>query len=226
MTALIVIGAILVFFALLFSFSVTLYVRWTDALRLKVGIFGLRFDVMSPEKDEKDALREKQSRPKRVHAKKKSSSQKKKKPSPDTKKEVHSFSETVELVLGLIRSVFSPVTFILRHLRITDLSVWVKVGQEDADQTALTYAGIGIAVHDTVAFLKSLIPVQIKKIEIVPDFVSGETVQDVSFRVKLRLGIIIAGLLGMLFYVIKDLLSHKWKEENDREIKKEGVSYE
>ena len=58
MKALLVIGIIVLVFAVLLSFSVTLYVSITDVVRLKLGMFGLRFDVKSPERDAKLALKD------------------------------------------------------------------------------------------------------------------------------------------------------------------------
>lgn len=53
-----VVGIIIAVLALLLSFSVTLYVSISDAVRIKVGMFGIKLDVKSPEHDLKAAAKE------------------------------------------------------------------------------------------------------------------------------------------------------------------------
>lgn len=231
-----VVGIIIAVLALLLSFSVTLYVSISDAVRIKVGMFGIKFDVKSPEHDLKAAAKEAEKLEKEeqnaLKKKKKKGGGKKKKTaaksgSAGKQEEKDSFSDTVFLILNLIKSVFSPSLFVLRHTRLAGVYLDMAVGTESADKTALTYAGIGIAVSNTLAFLKSQIKVRVKHCSIRPDFTSDHITQQTHFKVKIRLGVIIWGGLGMLTNIIRSMFL-KTKEEQTPTVNqiKEGVKDE
>ncbi len=109
------------------------------------------------------------------------------------------FAQTVYFALDLIKALLPPAVDLLSHLRITRLKVFISVGEEEADQTAYAYAAVNTAVYNTLAMLKSLILVKVEKIEIFADFVTGETRQFYSFRVKLRICHLLAAAVRMLF---------------------------
>lgn len=122
------------------------------------------------------------------------------------------FTQTVYFVLDLIRAMLPPVKELMSHLRITRLKVWISVGEEEADQTAYAYAAVNTAVYNTLALLKSLIRVKVQKIEVFADFVTGETKQAYSFRVKLRVCHLLFAAVRMLF---RFLGIAKQKEKNE-----------
>lgn len=220
MKALLIIGIIILVFAVLLSFSATLYVSITDVVRMKAGAFGLRFDIRSPERDAKLALKETERLEKKEERalKKKKRKKKKAKNGRTPAKEGHpkkeeAFSDTVFLILNIIKSIFEPSKFVLRHTRLTGLCFDMSVGTDSADKTALTYAGIGIAVNNTLALLKSQIKVTVKRFSLRPDFTAEHITQDIRFKVKVRLGVIIAGGLGMLINMIKNVFIHTKEEQ-------------
>ena len=229
-------GAVLAALTLLLSCSVVVSVRITDAVRIRVGMLGVRFDVLSPERDARKAAREekekRRKKPRRANKKKKRASGKKKDASARKKqqeKEEDRFLDTVQLILRLIRSVFSPSLYVLRHTRLTGVSIEMAVGGESADKTALACAGIGIALNNALALLKSQITVRVKRLSIRPDFTSGRITQNTRFRVKLRLGVIIVGVAGMLIHIIRDFFLREREQEPDHTKEsesKEGVDHE
>ena len=221
-------GIVLAALALLLSCSVVVYVRITDALRIQVGMLGLRFDVLSPERDARKAAKEKREKEKK---KKKQGGKKKKaaKKSPGEEKkqeakEEDRFLDTVHLILKLIRAIFSPSLYVLRHTRLTGVSVEMAVGCDSADKTALTCAGIGIALNVSVVLSFDQ---KLKRLSIRPDFSSGRITQNTRFRVKIRLGVIIVGVVGMLIHIIQTFfLSEQEREQGKMKEIKEGVNHE
>lgn len=106
--------------------------------------------------------------------------------------------ETVYFILKQIKAVLPPIGFLMKHLRITGLKVFMSVGGEDASHTALNYAAAGSGIYSLIAGLKSFMTVRVKKIELYADFVTGETHQDIAFKIKLRLGLILIAAFSMI----------------------------
>lgn len=109
-----------------------------------------------------------------------------------------SFGEVVELILDILSSVFDPSMALLRATRITALDLRMSIGDEEAGDTALAYAGYSSAVYCVLAVLQANIKVKVKRIELNANFISGETVQDISFKVKIRLGAVLWATLRMI----------------------------
>lgn len=231
-TALLIIGGILLLIMLLLCSHLVVQVRLTKALRIKVGILGIYVTLISPEKAHKKAAakaretpkqkekreqkeRKKEQKKERKQALKASSRSKKKTfrnnriteaqtaPPPKT------FPETVSFVLDLIRAVLPPVGGMLRHFKLTNLDLNISVGGQDAAKTALTFVKISTAVHQTCAILATQIHVQIKQIDIRPNFCSEKIQQDISFSLNIRLIRIIVGGLVILYNVVIPSLTDK-----------------
>lgn len=113
------------------------------------------------------------------------------------------FSATVKEVLALIRRCFPHAGYILRHLRLRRVVIAINVGAEDAHATALRYGQVQAAVNTALATLTGYgADIQLQALCIQPDFVTGEFRQWISFRMKLRVGVIILGGLGILGKII------------------------
>lgn len=202
MTAIYVIGAVLGVLVLLLSCSLTLYVDIAEEIDIRLGIFGLRFrwDKLFHEREQKPKRRKK--KPK----KQKSSEEK-----PAPKKTKKKLTDQIHMVLEIVKSVIAPTKYMLRHVRVTRICAKVTIGEEDADETAMTYAAVSTAVYDTLALLKTLIRVKVKQIDIRPDFVTGEWEYEISGKVKIRLFIILFGAVGMISNLIGNTLNTKSK---------------
>lgn len=215
MTGLVITGVIVGLIVLLLLSSLVLRVDITDEVRIKAGMLGIYRDLLSPEKEQKDAQKKKHKKEKKSkRSEKKSKSHKKS--DQERKKPKKDFTETVYFVLDLLQAMFSPVKFILRHIRLTNLRLHISIGGEDASNTALTFAGISTAVHNTIAVLKSHIVVRIQEVDIQPDFSAQKTVQDIQFCVRLRLVIIIAGGVGILYNMAKSTFAGNRRGKNKK----------
>ncbi|MGI5958837.1 MAG: hypothetical protein ACOX60_05425 [Massiliimalia sp.] len=201
MTGWIIFGSIVLVVALILSLSGVVYVHFSDeGLTLKVGAFGLGIVLMAPGKQpigrkKKKSPRKKKKKASKTKQKVSDAAQKAAEKHPRAKEDM---SEFISALLLFVRTVFQPGLYLLRHLRFTSVFVWMRVGKEDADETALSYAKTYSAVSGILAVLSSYCTVKIKQVDISADFVRGTTSQDISFKIKLRLGVIVWALLCMI----------------------------
>lgn len=118
------------------------------------------------------------------------------------------FTATVKEVVALLRRCFPNAKYLLRHLRFRRVTIAINVGAQDAYTTAIRYGQIQAGVNTTLGLLAGYgADVKLNAVCIQPDFVTGEFRQWISFRVKLRLGVIIIGGLGILGKVIGHFLA-------------------
>lgn len=124
------------------------------------------------------------------------------------------FTTTVKEVVALLRRCFPNAKYLLRHLRFRRVTIAINVGAQDAYTTAIRYGQVQAGVNTTLGLLAGYgADVKLNAVCIQPDFVTGEFRQWISFRVKLRLGVIIIGGLGILGKVIGHFLA---KESPDK----------
>ena len=197
----IIFGCIIGLFAGILSLSAVVTVHYSEEFLIWIGAGPFRYGVLVTE--EEQAAREakkkqKEKKKKAVPVKKKSSNVRKKRPSqPKKKPQKGNVKETVGIVLDLIRAVAGPLPFLLRHFRVTGLKAWIVVGGDDAAEIALNYGKLSGVVHGSLAALRNLIPVRVKRIDLFCDFCSSETRQQIDFKVKIRIGILLWTALRM-----------------------------
>ncbi|WMJ22237.1 hypothetical protein RBG61_09575 [Paludicola sp. MB14-C6] len=208
MTALIIIGSIIAFFALLLSFSLTVYVSIQEEVKIAIGAFGYRYHI-DLDDDGKPKKPKKKKKKKKQTAEKKQENIKKPSKKPDSK----SFGETIEFALSLLRAVIKPTLKLLKHTRITKLSLYMTVCGEEADETAIFFGQVSTGIYNLLGHLDNLITLKVKSVDIVPDFVSDEAKYNIFFKVKLRFCHIIGALISMivkfLVNTIKNNLQHE-----------------
>lgn len=219
MTALIVIGCIVGFIALLLSFSVTVYVHITEEVNVSVGALGFKKKIDSEEFQKKQ---ENKKKPKKKKKNKKTPDQPKEQ-KPKEKVTQKTFGETVEFALMIIKSIAKPSKRLLSHIRITCLSLQMTVCDEDADETAIQFGQICTGIYALLGHLDQLLTLKVKKVEIRPDFVSDEAQYDIYFKVKLRLCHILGSAIGMIFNLIVNTIKTKnqQQEQNEQEIRQQ-----
>ena len=197
----IIFGCIIGLFAGILSLSAVVTVHYSEEFLIWIGAGPFRYGVLVTE--EEQAAREakkkqKEKKKKTVPVKKKNSNVRQKKPSqPKKKPQKGNVKETVGIVLDLIRAIAGPLPFLLRHFRVTGLDVQVVVGGEDAAEVALNYGKLCGIVHGSLAALKNLISVRIKRVDIFCNFCSEETNQQINFKLIIRLGILLWAALRM-----------------------------
>lgn len=223
MMALLVIGCIFVAFVILLSFSLTFYVTIKDEVEVKVGAFGFQklIDFEAPEsqkKKEKHLKKEAKEKAKiaRIKQKKLKKAQKKGAHSKGTHGGMtakvvtaNTFGETVEMVLTLLKSSALSTTSLLSHVRITRLKLYMTVCDETANETAISYGTISAGIYNLLGQLDHFITVKIKSIDIIPDFVGDEEIYDISFKVKLRINLIIGTAISIFFKFLVNIVKLK-----------------
>ena len=190
----IIAGGILLLLALILSLSAAADVRYDGEFYLSVGILGWRYPIL-PAKEEPE-----QKKP----AKKKQSEPKKRKtgpappPKPKEKPEKGDLGGLFRIVSDLLKAVFPPLGKLLCKLRLTRLEADILVGGEDAAQIAINYGRICGVFYGSYAALQNFIRVKkARRADISCDFLLPETREDISFRLKLRLGSILWAALCM-----------------------------
>lgn len=135
-----------------------------------------------------------------------------------------SFGEVVELILDILSSVFDPSMDLLRATRITALDLRMSIGDEEAGDTALAYAGYSSAIYCVLAVLQANIKVKVKHIELNANFISGETVQDISFKVKIRLGAVLWAALRMIGRFLRYTIKKQQRQAKNQPRKQSKVN--
>ena len=200
-----ILGGIVLALAAILSLSVAADVRYAEELSLSVGICGFRCRLLpAPEKPAPPPRRKKSAA---------SGKKRKKKPAPPEKPpEKGDLKGTFQIIWDLLKAALPPVGELLGKVRLVRLRVLVTVGGSDAAETALEYGRLCALVYGGYAALQSLIRVKAERVELNCDFLAPETVQEISFRLKLRVGSILWAALRIAFR----FLTHTSRKERQR----------
>ncbi|MBR3593975.1 MAG: DUF2953 domain-containing protein [Clostridia bacterium] len=207
----IILGLLLLCGALFFS-SLTLTVDYNEKFTAKVGWLGLKLNL----------AKEKKEKPKKEKSpKKKADGKPKRKEESALKKRFreNSFSENVRFVIGLLREIFPQFKYLLRHTRVRQLKLDLKIVGADAAKTAIEYGGVCSVLYPFLAWADSFLDLSMKKVDVSADF-AGEK-SKALFHVKLKIRVII--LLISAFKLIKLYL--KLTEVNENERKKHKFNH-
>lgn len=200
------VAALLIVFLLA---SVTVKVMISDTVRIWVGAFGIRFLILPA----------KQKKKRKSKKKKKASSVQKKKPTakkgkrPKEKPHEQSFGETVSFAVDLLRATVPGAAALLKKIRFVNMRVFVSVGADSADETAVRYGMVCGAVYNTLAAIDSVMTLRVKSVDVVSDFVTGEMRYDISFLAKLRIGSILKAAIGILISIIRMMFRRNAQQE-------------
>lgn len=139
--------------------------------------------------------------------------------------------EVISLVLDFIKAALGPAGFLIYRVRITSFCLTMSVGGEDASKAALNYAAVGSAVPYFIAGLGSVMTVKVRRADIWADFVTGETHQQLFFKVKLRFfELLYAGLCMIRNYLVntnqKDSSASREKRNRNASVSHSGMRTE
>ena len=212
MTALIIIGCILLFFVFLLSLKATITIAYTDEVTLSVRVLFLKIKIL-PKKEKKGprsmskkkaerirAKARKKAQKKREAAKAKAEAKKQKKQAAKEKpkKSMSEILDTVSMVRGIAAEV---IRRFFKHLRIDVARVKIKVATGDAATTAVAYGAACTALNillPVLAEVKNFSLPREKDFSVEPDFL-GETPElDVKLSFSLRVWHVFSVALGAL----------------------------
>lgn len=209
MTALIVIAAIILFFAFLLFMPVVFYADFVNELHLSVRYLFVKIRLL-PEKPKKQKKKEAAKRAE------KKQEQKKENETADKLKEVvkkTGVGGLLEIIGEIAKIVDRGTMSIVRRIVISKLDIEIRNGGEDAAQTAINYGYISAALYPAVSVILN----NVKKyksacVQIFPDYDSRDTTVKCSVRLKIKLWWILSAAMKTLWALMKELMKLKKQE--------------
>ncbi|MBR7133250.1 MAG: hypothetical protein IKD04_06920 [Clostridia bacterium] len=182
MTALIIIGVILLILLLILFSPVRVWVSYEDSFHLKLYFAGIKiFSTKSDIGQEKEKTTDKGS-----DAKSENTAIKEGKRFFGFLKEKYGFSGAVKTVFGFIGDVLAHIKKLLRHIKFKSIILDISVSGDDAAKTAVEYGGVCAAVYPVLSVLDTCAGFSYKQINIKSDFVSENSRFRFSGSVILR----------------------------------------
>lgn len=236
MIVLYILLGIILFFALLFSFHIKVFLKLEDKLKLRVG-FGPIIITVSPKKEKKVKLsdftykkHQKRLEKERKKSLKKSAKQaekaEKKRKAKLLKEEAEAAAKATEeavegnklgSIIELIRFVLSELPVFASYIKTDIRKLHITVGGKDADKIARSYGVISSLTANLVELLKNKTAMKSLKsgaVNVVADFVAEKTTNKLDLYFKLRL----FSIIRVGWHTLKWFISQKIKEA------KNGVS--
>lgn len=195
MTAVYVILAIIAFFAVVLSLSVSFHIFYDGDFKVILFYGPIRFTLYPVKQKEEQKQKEKNAVAKATEQKSKTE-----------QKEDKDFFKTVSTVIDTVKAILGPAVGILKKIRIKKLDATVIVASDDAAQTAENYGKTSAVVYGAVVAAKNLINISVKNLFVGYDFNNTKTTYKVSFKVKLRLIHAVIGGLGILKNILVNTL--------------------
>lgn len=226
MTALIVIAAVILFFALVLNIKLRVQVRYIGGI-LDIKLKYLWF-TLYPLKKKKPRKNKKVKKSKGDSAAKEDTVDKEPaensessenaenvntEPEADTvaeeaadgKKSKEKLSDKMDKLTDLIEKIKLIWSFsekrlrrIFTHIYIEKLTVDFVVAGTDACKTAVSYGAVSAAVYNGIAFISTLFSTKVKTVDIVCDFDRKEPVYDAAVNVTARPSTLLSAALGIL----------------------------
>lgn len=209
MTALIVIAAIILFFAFLLFMPIVFYADFKGKLFLSVRYLFVKIRLLpeTPKKPKKKKSAKKAE--KKAEAKKENETSKKLR-EVLRKTGVGGF---IEIIAELAKIAGRGAMGVVRHIVISRLDIEIRNGGEDAAQTAINYGYISAALYPAVSVILN----NVKKyksacVQIFPDYDSRDTTVKCSVRLKIKLWWILSAAMKTLWALMKELMKLKKQE--------------
>ena len=148
MTALYIIGGILLFVFLLLIIPISVFFEYDDDFALKIRYGGIKILDLKWIKKLISYFTEKSKKPKKEKKQKKQKKPKKEKPGKEKKKSENSIIayfkkkgviESVRFCLAVLYAALSRIVRVLKHIRIKKLFLDITVSSDDAANTAIVY---------------------------------------------------------------------------------------
>ena len=235
MVALIIIGSIILLFAILFSFSVRAEIKfYGGVLDLKVKyMFLTLFSLNTAEnKEEGDSEKKKKSKKKKDKkseettqsdekteeaalspeisddAKLKNTSDEvssEKKPKKKLSDKIDDIMIKIEQFKIIWESSKKGLTKLFRHIYITDIVIDFIAGGEDACAAGVNFGRLNAIVYNAINFIRIWFIVTIRTVDINCDFTSEKSVYDAECTIKLKVGTAVSAVLMIAWALLMNL---------------------
>ena len=204
MISLLVIGGVLLIFAIILICPVILDLRFQDDLLIRVRILGIPFRVF--QEKETDTLP--------IKKKEKEREKKGKLSKIKVILERKGVSGLFELIMELKSIVTGIGRNLFSHVVVYRLSLDIAVSNEDAAQTALQYGQACAVIYPTVNAIQTVTKCKITHVCVIADFEEKESKADFHLTAGIRpIFVIIAGI-GSFLKLIKVYRKHIAKSSN------------
>ena len=158
MTALIIIGTIVLILLILLFLPLSLKLSFTEEFDYKLSYAGIK---LHPEK-------------KKANKELKTDTQLKNEEKPDnfikSLYKDNSFPDFLKIVLEFVKTLFSQLKYLLKHIKIRKLSANIVVAAEDAAVCGINYGVVCSVLYTFLEFLESNVNLKFKKVDISADF--------------------------------------------------------
>ena len=210
MTALIIVGAIVLFFSgiLLLPVSVTLTLR--ESLDVKLGLLGLRYRLYPQKKKVKAKDYSLKSLKKQAKKQQKRQKHQKEHAAPDAPAQKAPLTERLATLRVLLSALFQKTG---KHLKLKTARLHIRVATGDAAKTALLYGAASGALASTLAVLDrftKLRPGKKHSVSLVADYLAEKPSADVKIVFSMNL----LGGLSTLFSMVFAYLRHKHRKKS------------
>ncbi|MBR7181954.1 MAG: DUF2953 domain-containing protein [Clostridia bacterium] len=205
MIPLIVVGAVLLFFALLLSLRIRFVITLRDEVALTLCVLCFRFRIYPRKKRVKwkDYSPKRAERLARKKAKKEAKRKKKqdeaaKRPRPKT-----TLPEKISLVRALAAALFRKTR---KHLKLSAARIRISVATGDAASTAILYGAVSGVLATLLALLERIMTVKARppQVQVVADYLHEKSSADVKLVFSIRLiGVFITAFSVALAFLRK-----------------------
>lgn len=221
MTALIVVGAIVLFFVFLLSLRGVITISYSDELSLTVRVLFVKIKILPKKEKKKGPHSMSARRAERIRKKKEEKDKRKRKKKaekqslkdahrkPKEKKNISDILDTVSLITELVGAV---VRRFAKRLRIKIARFNITVASDDAATTAIAYGAITQSINILLPILSDVknfdLPRTPRQFDVRADFTADTPSADIKISFSLR----VWHLLDIAAEGLKKFISHKIKK--------------
>lgn len=235
MIALIVIGCILLFFALLLSLKATVSIVYNGEVELYLKVLFIRIKLLPRSQRKKgprsmsirrankikEKLRKKAEKKRLKALEKQERKQQKKDAKAKGKTEKKSVSEILDIIHDVTDIVKSVTKTFFGHLKVKVTRLNIKIATGDAATTAIAYGAVCDALLHLFAILERLDGVSLpqrRNVSVSADYLSEESEFDIKLSFSLRVWHVLHVGIVALIKLVGYLLKKKEKDENKQHI--------
>lgn len=194
----IIVACILLFFVLLFSANIRVIVRAdADNTYVRIRYLFLSIDPLKERKPKKQKKKKpKKEPPQQVEAR-------------SAKSKLDDFKKKVDDFMPLIESLSTATKKILRGVRVRSFVLYLKVGKEDAAETAIEYGRLCALVYGAYAAINNFLTIPRPSITLESDFKNECFEWRFSALIKARLFLFVRVGTGLLWGLVKSKMNEQ-----------------
>lgn len=222
MTALIIIGCILLFFVFLLSLKFKIIISYSDEVALTVRVLGIKIKILPSKKKKgphsmsaKKAEKIKKKLRQKKLKKNESARQKKAKKEAEKENKTEKPKKSLSEILYIIKLVRALAAKVIRkffgHLRIDIARLKIVVATGDAASTAVAYGAITSAINLLFPVLEEVKNFSLPKetdIDVSVDYLADGIIADIELGFALRVWHLFSVAFGALFTLIGHLVKN------------------